>query len=81
MAARAAKACSTGATRSDFGRQLITMWNPLRNAPALRRITDRSGIAALPKSAKASHSVTAAPNPTIDLFGVAGSAKLTQSLD
>jgi hypothetical protein len=39
------------------------MWNLLRNARS-KAAGLRSDIAALPKSAKASHRVAAAPNPT-----------------
>src|ERR1700674_114888 len=65
IAARAATDCSTGATWRDVReRQHVTMWNPLRNARSKAHYGLRSDIAALPKSAKASHRVAAAPNPT-----------------
>ena len=48
----------------DVRETAVTMWNPLRNARSKAHYGLRSDIAALPKSAKASHRVAAAPNPT-----------------
>src|ERR1700743_1527143 len=73
---------SAAATRHGvtFGRTAVTTLNPLRDACSKAHYGLRSDVAARPKSANASDREAAAPNPT-ELFGVAGTAKLTQSLD